>query len=73
MKNEWIILMIRDTVMGDKMVFPMMQADPEGDPEEIMATFPTKNKAIDLCNGHILAKSSECLLVNIATGETETL
>jgi hypothetical protein len=69
MDKDWVILMIRYDRAGNRIIFPMTDADED----ETMATFSTSDEAAKLCGGHFLAKSSQCLLVNIETGETETL
>jgi len=65
----WVILIIRYD-KGVKRVIPLLKSDDDCDE---MAIYSSERKAQEVCMTHLLAKSSECIMVNINTCECENL
>lgn len=64
----YILLMVRYD-KGQRHVIPFMLDEDDVD----MKIFDTRERALEMCRTHILAKSSENIILDIETGETEYL
>lgn len=66
--DNWIVLVVRHD-KGKKMVVPIMNSD--DDNKDALAMFGSKLKAMEVCSTHILAKASDCIILNIDSLEAE--
>lgn len=65
----FVIICMRDKD-GDEIPIPIMKADEDGDPTEVMAIWETVEEATEFCGEHILCQSSMNMVVDLVTGVT---
>lgn len=65
--DSWVILMTRTDSKGRRNTWAMTKSEDD----DTMAIFKSAKDAAEHCKQHFLAKASECILINIETGDTD--